>query len=366
MYFVKNLIEMVVERDIVAVSIPFSAGVATAAALSPGVGAHWWAAAACSIALVLAFTLFCRRGSGRIDAAALFFIEGAFCWFTACAGVRTGNWLQAFAEGTRAAFSDLTAACGFGDPATAPLLDALLAGDRSGLDREITETFRKAGASHILALSGLHLGVIYGIVRKALSILGNSRAAAAARSITVCACTGLYTIATGAAPSTVRAFIFICTNELAARLPGRKRDSVNVLLGALTIQLAADPMQIRSVGFQLSYLAIAGIMLLYPSLRSWYPGKGRRDPVRAIWNSAAMSISCQVFTAPVVWWHFHSFPTSFLLTNLVALPLTELLITVSVPCLTLSAAGICPEILKGLVDMLGKALRTSLYIISSM
>lgn len=255
----------------------------------------------------------------------------------------------------------------FDHPDTNAILKALLTGERSDIPAHITAAFRDSGASHILALSGLHLGMIYGIISKALSILGNSPASTCIRSVgTVLTC-GFYTMATGAGASTVRAFLFVVLGET-ARLTGRYRSTGSVLLAALMIQLVVDPQSARSVGFQLSYAAMAGIAFIFPWLRKMWPSHEdrRSDPIRWIWNSAAMSISCQITTGPLAYAYFHTFPKHFLLTNLISLPLTGIIIPCAVITLMLSTMDICPDIMFKATELLVEALSAALEIIASM
>ena len=135
---------------------------------------------------------------------------------------------------------------------------------------------------------------------------------------------------------------------------------------ALVLQLAFSPSAIRSVGFQLSYAAMLGIFLIHPWLSSFYPSAGKRpDPVRKIWEAASLSLSCQVTTAPIVWICFRSFPVYFLITNLIAIPLTTLLVGTSVALLLLSFAGICPDAAVRLTEGLADALLGALRVIAS-
>ncbi len=234
------------------------------------------------------------------------------------------------------------------------LVKALVTGDKSGLDKGLKESFRKSGASHLLALSGMHLGIIYLIISRILSLAGHSPATKKyIATVTICA-TGFYTLLTGAGPSIIRAFLFICTNET-AKCIYRQSSPANTFCTALLIQLTISPESILSAGFQLSYLAMAGIYFLYPSMKKWYgnlagifgskqaltPGKVTR-PMQSLWNTASLSISCQIFTAPVVWIHFHSFPIYFIITNLLAIPITTATISLGIAVLILDAAGICP------------------------
>ena len=228
----------------------------------------------------------------------------------------------------------------FGGKNTAPLLNALLTGDRSGLAPELVDAFSRSGASHILALSGLHMGIIYLLLDKLTSVIGKHPVSRHIRFWVIVAAALYFTLMTGASPSIVRAFLFIVINEV-LKLSGRPRKAIRVLCLALLVQLVIQPRVISTLGFQLSYLAMAGVFTLYPVMEKWYPES--HSPLRWIWKSAAMAISCQVFTGPLVWLRFHSFPRYFLLANLFALPLVTGLMTLSVGTIALQAMGICPS-----------------------
>ena len=245
------------------------------------------------------------------------------------------------------------------------MLKALLTGDRSGLSQDTVRVFRESGGAHLLALSGLHIGILYLLLSRLLWPLGNSPRARRVRYALIVLAAGLFTLMTGASPSIVRAFLFIFLNET-ARIACRPRDPLRTLSTALLIQLVLTPSAISSTGFQLSYLAMAGIFLLFPILEGWYPKSARFDPVRKIWEAAALSISCQVFTGPLAWFRFHTFPTYFLLTNLFALPLTTLLMGSAVTTLMLRGVHLCPGFLIRATDWLCQALVWILQVISSM
>ena len=353
--------------DIVGISFPFAAGVASAALISSATsGGGLWAALASSVCITLLFIHFCRTGSGAMAAGLLYFALGAFCFLTASLTGPVPKSGPVFAEAAMRRFTGLIESAGFEGDRTGPLVQALLTGRRNAISRETAKNFRAAGAAHILALSGLHLGVIYGILTRLLAVLGRSRKAAVIRSVAAISASGFYTVMTGASPSIVRAFLFISLNEAARLQPGRRRPPANVYCTALTVQLALNPSAIQETGFQLSYLAMLGIVLLFPRMDSWYPSSGRFDPFRRIWSSAALTISCQVFTAPLVWVRFHSFPVHFLLTNLIALPLAELLIISALLTLALCAMGFDPGMTKSLTEFFGQTLVYCLDVISGM
>ncbi len=293
----------------------------------------------------------------------------------------------------------------FADRENNALIRALLLGDRSCLSRETVASFRDSGAAHILALSGLHLGIVCLFISRLLKILGNSITAGRLRAALTLAATAFYLILTGAGASICRAYLFILMGEC-ARLCNRKNDLRTILWSSFVCQTALDPSAISSVSFQLSYAAIAGIAYISPLLNRMYdsftaffdsgaktsssapsgaPGPasspaltgiaadtgpaGPRPSVRGrkllsgrIWESAAVSLSCQVTTAPLAWYHFRTFPLYFLIANLLALPAVGLVIPLSLAVLLLSAAGFCPDFLiaadEALLDYLRWVLRT--------
>ena len=392
-------------RDIVGISVPFAAGVAMGGvALYPLLsGGLPFITSSILLVLICITTLLVRFGklsdrsgkrlvslsnqprlgrltrlgrlSGRrIFFAGIFIVTGIFCslnYHIASGIPEYGSGIVSTAAAKAVGHLRATIdAIPYPSETTGPLVKALLTGDKSDLTKEITGIFRDSGASHILALSGLHLGVLYLLLTRLTSPLGNSPKARKSRCSLIIVAALFYSIMTGATPSIIRAFLFITINET-ARLLGRKREPVRVLLAALTVQLALKPDVISSVGFQLSYMAMAGIFLLYPTLERIYPAPSgsrlsRFNPFRKIWNAAMLAISCQIFTGPIAWHYFHTFPKYFILTNLVALPLTSAIMTLSVATIALSFFGICPEPLVILNDHAMQALVFCLEIISGL
>lgn len=313
---------------------------------------------------------------GRILLGALFFFAGTcicatnmLCTasFPASAGP-----LQSFALSCAERVKNIIDSTGYGDPVCNAMAKALLTGDRSGLDSHTKGIFRQSGASHLLALSGMHMGIIYVILSRILSVAGNSPAMRNTRSAITVAGTGFFTLMTGASDSTSRAFLFIMLNET-ARISGRKTDGATLLCASLMIQLAIRPCSISSISFQLSYLAMAGMFTVYPALKKMWPRRhsGHKkmyigNPLEKIWNLCAMSISCQLFTGPLAWLKFGTFPQYFLITNLFCIPLMSLTMFFTTAVLFLTAAGACPDMLTGISESLIKVMLFVLETISSM
>ena len=319
--------------------------------------------------------LSCLRSRGRCvpQIAAIFFLLGLMrcnCE-TFWDGSISTTPMKRYADLALEKLTALIEKAGFGKDGEEALVKALLSGRRESLDEGTVKVFRDSGASHILALSGLHLGMIYLLLSKALSPIGNSPAGKTARSAAVVLACTFYTFTTGASPSTVRALLFITLSETARPLSGRKRSNASTFCIAIMLQLLSDPRSLLSTGFQLSYLAVTGLMTLHPILESWYPmskdgNRNKIDIVHRIWTSASMALSCQVLTAPLVWMRFQTFPRHFLLTNLIALPLTEAIMASAVVTLVLTALDICPDFAPALTGRMGECLEYCLEVISGM
>lgn len=393
--------------DIKPLALAFTFGAASGLLLSRVSMHAAYISSATSLLVALTLTVITSADRRQAEILLLFLTAGVFCAATSTLtslGAVAGKPLFA---GLAADFRSMISSIPFPHEGTAPLVNALLTGDRSSLDSSVMNSFRDSGASHILALSGLHLGIIYGILLKVTSIFGKHPTVKAVRSLIIISLCGIYTLATGASPSLVRAFLFILVNET-ARLTHRSNNPLRVYCAALFIQTAINPQVISSTGFQLSYLAMAGIFLLYPALKKWYPqeeaasdmliekGAGRTESdglegvtidkgccrarrcwtswmktivsaaPRKIWDAAALTISCQVFTGPLAWWKFGTFPKYFLLTNLLSLPLTSAVMLLSVSTSVLFAIGICPDFLISLTDSSASLLLFIMKVISSM
>lgn len=363
-------------KDIAGFIIPYSAGIFISVIGAAALGSILVPAASAS-SVIAATSLIIMLLPGRKH------IHPVFTWMLiAIAGMSCGlmcgltgilkSWSPAtctgwFWETTHTFRLSLEAAIDaipFQDDNTSSLLKALLTGNRESLPTHITDAFRASGASHILALSGLHLGMIYGILVKILGLLGNSPRARTIRSALIISACGFYTMATGAGPSITRAFLFILLGE-AARLTCRSNSLGHVLAAALLIQLTCDPLSAGSVGFQLSYAAMAGIAFIYPQLSGLWP-QGTSGPLGWIWKSSAMSISCQLTTGPIAWHYFGTFPKYFILTNMIVLPLTGIIVPFSIAVILLSLTGLCPDIIIKSLEGIITIMTDALEIISTM
>jgi ComEC/Rec2-related protein len=373
---------MRVEREIAGVALPFAFGAASFLYAGDFLATYQYGTAAASICaastllFVLLYLLTHNKTKATTWIAVIMVMTACGIMTAATSSVLSvssrsdGGWLGSVALGFGDRMKGAIDSIPFRYERTGQVVKALLTGDRKGMSPEITQAFRNSGASHILALSGLHLGIIYGMIHFMTRGLGNSKPSQAIRSLSLVSICGFYMLATGAGASIVRAFIFIVIGEC-IRLSGRQSILKNTTMTALIIHLAIMPSAIKEVGFQLSYAAIFGIAFIFPWMQGFWPGDRHEDGrftrcTRWIWDSAAMSISCQITTAPLAYMYFGTFPTQFILTNLIALPLTGIIIPCSLTTLTASMLGWHPQILLDITEWMISLLCGSLDLLSTM
>lgn len=192
---------------------------------------------------------------------------------------------------------------------------ALLVGAKGDIDQEVIESFQNTGAMHVLAVSGLHVGLILVAIQKLLSLFARwiSRKTAITISIAFIIMFGLIS---GASPAVVRAVIMFVIIAF-GQLLNRKGNGLNSLFLSAIILLLYDPFYLFDVGFQLSYAAMLGIFLFQPSISQLFEPK---HPVTSwIWEGSAIGIAATIATAPFILFWFHQFPNYFLLSNLVVM-----------------------------------------------
>jgi competence protein ComEC len=194
---------------------------------------------------------------------------------------------------------------------------ALILGKKEELDNTIKEVYAQAGVMHVLAVSGLHVGIIYIVL---LWILGQKNGRVTRPVLVagvVIPALWFYALITGLSPSVLRAVTMFSFLVIAQAL-NRRSATLNSLAISAFILLLINPLMIMSVGFQLSYIAVVGIIFLYPVFEAWFQPSNR--VIRFIWQLTALSLAAQVATFPLSVLYFHRFPTYFLLANLLVIP----------------------------------------------
>jgi len=222
------------------------------------------------------------------------------------------------------------------------VLQALSIGDKSGLDRGLRAAYRDSGAMHLLALSGLHVGLIYALLVRLLTPLGGHRAVRLLRSGLILIALWTYALITGLSASISRAVLMISFYEISGLLSG-DRDALSALFGSALLLMLLRPESPRDIGFQLSYTAVLSILLLHPWLKSLLQTRSRL--IRRVWELLSVSLCCQATCGLLAWYYFGTFPRYFLVTTLLAIPLTTTaMYTIAATLATATLASLLPSL----------------------
>jgi competence protein ComEC len=212
------------------------------------------------------------------------------------------------------------------------LILALVLGDRADLTPETKNAFSVTGIAHILSVSGLHVGVVYGLLLWAVGFLERNRYARLPTRLLLVVALFAYAFLTGCSPSVVRsAFMFsLMATGICLR---RRSNAINTVLFSAFVLLLFRPTYLFDLSFQLSYLAVLSIVSLHSRVVGlWQP---RNKWVQRVWEMLCLSLVAQLGTAPLTVWVFHTFPNYFLLNNLLAVPFSAALIYLTLPLLFL-------------------------------
>lgn len=214
------------------------------------------------------------------------------------------------------------------------VLSALTLGDKTDLSESVRESYSVAGVSHVLALSGLHIGLLYALAFFLLRpLLLGGQSGRVLRSLLLILLLWLFAFFTGLSPSVVRSAAMFSIWAL-ADLCGRQSFSLNTLALTAWLMLLVRPVWLFDVGFQLSFAAVLSILLFQPFLYRLCPVRHRAGTY--LWGLVSVSVAAQLGTAPLVLFYFSRFSTHFLLTNLLVVPLVTLILYVAVVLLLLT------------------------------
>lgn len=208
------------------------------------------------------------------------------------------------------------------------VLMALTLGEKDELSDEIRETYSVAGASHVLALSGLHVALIAGLFMMMLYPLYRwNRHLKHICMVFVIILLILFAYFTGLSPSVVRAVLMFSLLSIAFFYSADAL-SLNAVWVAAFLMLLIHPLWLFDVGFQLSFSAVIAILTIQPLLRALYTPKTKLGSW--LWGLMTVSVAAQLGTAPLVIYYFARFSTHFLLTNLLVIPMITLILYVAV------------------------------------
>ena len=202
------------------------------------------------------------------------------------------------------------------------VLSALTVGDKDDLSEDIIETYSVTGASHVLALSGMHIGFLYALFWFLFSPLWKHfRFLKPILLLVIILLLWGFAFLTGLSPSVVRSVVMFSILALSC-LQTEKPLSANTLIITAFCMLLYNPCWLYDVGFQLSFTAVAAILIFYSKLYALYPSSHRI--IKKLWGLMCVSIAAQIGTAPLVLLYFGRFSTHFLITNLWVIPMVSI------------------------------------------
>lgn len=244
------------------------------------------------------------------------------------------------------------------------VVSALTIGDKSELTPELKAVYSAAGTSHVLALSGLHVGILSGILYFLLCPLRRVKGGRIFQSLAVVSVLWIFAFISGLSPSVVRA-VTMCSLYLVASVFVE-----NGFCGFFSLSFTAflmliyNPMYLFDISFQLSFIAVLSIILFYPIISEWV--KSERKPVRYIWNAMSVSLAAQLGTLPFVLYYFGTFPTYFLMANLIVGPLAVAILSFSLLSLLLSSVPVVGDVSVWLLDVVTNILNASMRFVHGM
>lgn len=220
------------------------------------------------------------------------------------------------------------------NPDAYAFISALTLGYKADLTDDLQEAFRASGTAHVLAVSGLHVGIIYVLINLLFSFLGNSGKRFIIRQLLVITILWAYVFITGMSVSVIRAAIML-SMFCVGNIFGRRGFTYNTLAAAAFLILIFRPFSFFEVGFQMSFGAVFAILFFQPKLKSLFSFKSKAGTY--VYDLLTVSVAAQVGVFPLVLYYFGTFPTYFFITNLIVVPMVGIIIYSILPVIVFTA-----------------------------
>jgi competence protein ComEC len=189
----------------------------------------------------------------------------------------------------------------------------LILGYKSDLSQETMNIYSKTGTIHVLSVSGMHVGIVYVVLNWLLQFLDRKRWSMLFKMVFILSFIWFYALLTGGSPSVLRSAIMISVFIVSKSIV-KTTNSYNIIAFTAFVLLAWNPFLIWDIGFQLSFLAVLGLIWLQPKIENWLYIKNKW--LNKLWTAVAISLAAQLITYPLSVYYFHQFPVYFLISNL--------------------------------------------------
>ncbi len=243
------------------------------------------------------------------------------------------------------------------------VLSALSLGYKQGITAELRQNFARTGAMHILAVSGLHVGIIYLIINFLLSFLDKKRKLFWVKPTFVILSLWLFAFIAGLSPSVQRA-AFMFSFFSFSKILRRPYFIYNAIAASAWVLLLINPLDIYSIGFQLSYAAVLSIIIFQQGIYRLIIITNKF--LDAIWSLLSVTLAAQIGTMPISIFYFHQFPNYFFITNLIVIPLASLILYLAVGLLFLSPVVVLGKVIAYVLKILLNILIKSTFFISQL
>ncbi len=219
------------------------------------------------------------------------------------------------------------------------IINALLLGQRQDISKDIYDDYKEAGVIHILAVSGLHIGIVLLLLNYLFKPLDYLKKGNYLKIITILTLLWSYAVLAGLSASIVRAVTMFSIVAIAMHIK-RPTNVFNTLAISMFILLLFKPNFIFDVGFQLSYLAVFAIVIIQPILyKLWIP---KSRVINFFWNIFTVTLAAQIGVIPISLFYFHQFPGLFFISNLVIIPCLGIILGFGFIVIILSLLNILP------------------------
>ncbi len=204
---------------------------------------------------------------------------------------------------------------------------ALLLGKKDYIDDKLRDSFSSTGAMHVLAVSGLHVGIIFLIINLVLRFMDKNPGAQKLKFIIIILAIWGFAFITGLSPSVSRASVMFTLLTI-GKMMNRDANVYNTIFFSAFLLLVWNPYFIYDVGFQLSYAAVLSIIYFQPRIYRLMPIKYLA--IEKVWALITVSLAAQLGTLPIALFYFHQFPTYFILTNIIVIPFAFIILITGV------------------------------------
>ena len=236
---------------------------------------------------------------------------------------------------------------------------ALLYGYDDEIDPELVRAYSNTGTLHVLAVSGMHVGLIFWLINLVLKYFDKRKYQRVLKAIISLIIIWAYSLLCGLSPSILRAsvmFSFVALGNMVKNKPNVN----NTLAASAFVLLLFDSNMLSNVGFQLSFLAVFGIVNIQKYFKQWFTFNSKIG--NEVWNIISVSIAAQLATFPLGLLYFHQFPVYFIVSNLLIIPLTTLVIFVAIAMIFMAGLAQLFSIFNYLAMALGLAIKWLIYI----